>query len=297
MKKVLIVILAAVALYGCKKFTLDAFAFPSEKLDAYEFENYTGDHEIDLPAAMYAEAPNYTLVTLESYDSVNLWKNFIYGVYIGDMNTIHLDTVILYFHGQSKHMDYYFDRASLLANLGGKYNYGVFMIDYRGYGMSEGESTERGLIEDANAAIDWLISKGVEANKTICYGYSLGAIPAIDRAAYRSDFKFDKLIVESPLASVENLVQNSTLINVDPGFMTTLEFPNAEKIKDVDAPFMWFHGTDDDYISIDNGELIYDNYGGSQKFANRIVGAGHSNIPSHMGLAEYLETVLPFIRN
>lgn len=297
MKRIVLFALVAMALTSCKKLTLDAFAFPSEALDAYEFENYTGDHEVDLPAAAYADAANYTEVMIGSYDSVLLEKNWIYGVYIGDVSTIWQDTVILYFHGQAKHMDFYFDRASLLANLAEKYHYGVFMIDYRGYGMSTGKSTEQGLIEDANAAIKWLQSHGGKGSQTVCYGYSLGAIPAIDRAAYHANFKFSKLIIESPLASVENLVQNSTLINVAPGFMTTLEFPNAEKIKDVDMPLLWFHGVEDDYISIDNGELIYKNYGGTQKTAVRVDGANHTEIPDTMGLQEYLAEILNFIRN
>lgn len=297
MKNLLILFVVAIAVVSCKKVTLDAFAFPSETLSAYEFESYSGEWELDVPSTVLAESTNYTLVELESLDSETLWTNKIYGVYIGDVNTIASDTIILYLHGQSKHMDNYFDRASLLANLGGKYNYSIFMIDYRGYGMSEGESTEHGLYEDADAAIDWLKARGASGDRTMVYGYSLGAIPAIDRAAYREDFKFSKLIIESPLASVQHLVQNSTLINVDAGYVTTLEFNNAEKIKDVTAPLMWLHGEEDDYISIDNGELIYNNHGGTNKKAIRVEGGTHTDLPSVIGYADYLQQVLTFIKN
>lgn len=297
MKRFILFSLVLLALTSCKKLTLDSFAFPSEALEVYEYENYTGGWNLGLPESALAEDSNYTQVMIGSYDSVLLEKNWIFGLYIGDVSTIWQDTVILYFHGQSKHMDHYFERASLLANVGGKYNYGVFMIDYRGYGMSTGKSTEQGLIEDANAAIKWLKSYGGKGDQTICYGYSLGAIPAIDRAAYHNDFKFDKLIVESPIASVEHLVESSTLINVSSGFMTTLEFPNAEKIKDVDMPLLWFHGVEDDYTAIQNGELIYENHGNSSKTAVRVEGGGHSDVPSVMGLQNYLQEVLSFIRN
>ncbi len=297
MKKYLLFAGVLLTLISCKKIVLDSLAFPSEKLEAYAFENYTGSNELDLDASMFADAAHYTFVTLTSEDLANETTHTIYGVYIGDVSTMASDTVILYFHGQSLHMDAYFDRASLLANLGGKYNYSVFMIDYRGYGMSEGTSTEQGLYEDANAAIDWLKAQGANPDQTICYGYSLGAIPAIDRAAYRSDFKFSKLIIESPLASVENLVHSSTLINVSSGFVTTLEFPNAEKIKDVTCPLLWMHGIDDSYIEIENGELIFANYSGTTKTAVRVAGSDHSEVPTKLGIPTYLETVLNFIRN
>jgi len=297
MKKWILAIAVLTTTFACKKLVLDSLAFPSEKLDAYQFENYNGSHELDLPDALLADAANYSLVTLTSNDAANETTHLLYGLYIGDLNTIATDTVILYLHGQSLHMDAYFDRASLLANLGGKYNYGVFMIDYRGYGMSEGSSSEQGLYEDANAAIDWLIAQGANADRTICYGYSLGAIPTIDRAAYRSDFKFAKIVLESPLASVENLVHSSTLINVSSGFVTTLDFPNAEKIKDVTCPLLWMHGEEDSYVEIENGELIYANYTGSNKTAVRVPEADHTEVPVKLGTSVYLSTVLDFIRN
>jgi fermentation-respiration switch protein FrsA (DUF1100 family) len=287
--------LVATTLVSCKKLTLDSFAFPSERLDAYLFENYQEEQEIDIPDSLVAKAPNHTLVSMQSYDAVNDETNTIYGVYIGDITTLASDTVILYLHGQSKHNDAYWDRASLLANLGGKYNYGVFMVDYRGYGMSEGSSTEQGLYEDVDAAIDWLIAQGANASRTYCYGFSLGAIPTIDRAAYRDDFKFEKIMIEAPLGSVQNLVNSSTL-GMNAGFVTTLEFANSEKIKDVTAPLLWMHGIEDTYISIDNGELIYANHGGTEKKAIRVEGSDHGQVPIKLGYFNYMAHVLNFIR-
>ena len=171
------------------------------------------------------------------------------------------------------------------------------MIDYRGYGMSEGSSSEAGLSEDTDAAIDWLINHGADANKTMYYGYSLGAIPSIERAAYRTDFKPNKLMIEAPLASVQHLVNGSTVINVNADFVTDLKFENSENIKDVDAPLMWLHGKDDTYISIDNGELIYANHSGSLNTAVRVEGSDHSEVPEKLGYDNYISHLLNFIRN
>jgi dipeptidyl aminopeptidase/acylaminoacyl peptidase len=295
MKHLTGIVILTLLLVSCKKLTLDGLAFPAEKLDAYEFENYEGNQEIDIPDSLVVTAPNYQLVTMPSYDAANDETHTIYGVYIGDINTIASDTIILYFHGQSKHMDAYWDRTSLLANLGGKYNYGVFTIDYRGYGMSEGQSTEQGLYEDADAAVDWLIAQGADPSRTYCYGFSLGAIPTIDRAAYRTDFPFEKIMIEAPLATVQNLVNSSTL-GMNAGFVTTLQFPNSEKIKDVTAPLLWMHGVEDTYISIDNGELIFANHGGTEKTAIRVANSDHGQIPSTLGYFNYMNQVLEFIR-
>jgi alpha/beta superfamily hydrolase len=287
-------VLSILVLSACKKQRLNGIAFPSEKLESYAFENYTG--EISVPDSILADAAHYTPIDFQSYSSETNESYTIYGVFIGDLATISSDTLIVYFHGQSKHMDHYFGRASLLANAGGKYNYNVLMIDYRGYGMSEGESSEQGLYEDADATIDWLINQGADPQKTIFYGYSLGAIPSIDRVALRDDFKPAKLMIESPLASVSYLVHNSTILQLDPNAVTDHNFENAEKIKLVDKPLCWLHGIEDTYIAIDNGELIYNNHGGTVKEAHRIENSDHSEIPTVMGIENYLEVITTFIR-
>jgi pimeloyl-ACP methyl ester carboxylesterase len=123
----------------------------------------------------------------------------------------------------------------------------------------------------------------------------LGCIPVIQHAAFKTDFVPAKIILEAPLASVEGLAQNSTLINIDPKFMSTLEFNNAENIKNVTMPLLWMHGIEDDYIEISNGQLIYDNHNGEFKEAQKIPGAGHSSVPETIGYAKYLTILESFL--
>lgn len=294
MKRIFIYSLILLAFASCKKGNLDSLAFYGEPLDEYAFENYDAADQ-SVPDEYGVPAEHRTLISMQSIDKITGESFTIYGVYIGDTSTISTDTIILYSHGQSLHMDLYWPRATLLASITEKYNYGVFMMDFRGFGMSEGKSTENGLNEDVDASIDWLISKGAQSDRTMYYGFSLGCIPVIDRAAYRTDFKPSKIILESPLASVENLAQQSLLLNVNTKAISTLEFNNAEKIKDVDMPFLWLHGVKDDYVSIQNGELIYENYDGVYKDAERVSEAGHSDIPKTMGFENYIIRLRKFI--
>lgn len=293
MKKILIIISLALVAFSCKKVRLDGLGFPAVELDSYEYENYE-DPELTVPDSML-QGLTYIEIELESYSSETEETYNIYGVYLGDTATIDQDTVIYFCHGQSRHNDFYFSRAALWAHLNGKHHYGVFMIDYRGYGKSEGKSSEKGLSEDADAGIDWLITQGAQQERTFFYGYSLGAIPLIERTAYRQDFKPAKLICEAPLASVKNLTQNSTLLNTDEDFVTDLEFNNAETIKEVQVPFFWLHGTADDYIDISNGELIYANYQGPYKQSLRVEDGRHADIPEVYGYEAYLQEIKSFI--
>jgi len=293
MKNLLYITFILLSITACKKPNLDALAFPLQTLDSYELEGYDG--EIVVPDSYNIPDDKIHLFPLESTDKATGETYTIYALYIGDLATIATDTVILYTHGQSKHMDNYWSRAKLLANTSSKNQYGLLMMDYRGYGMSEGTPTEIGLSEDVEACIDWLKSYSVPDENVICYAYSLGCIPAINLVANKTGFNPAKLIIESPLASVENLTNNSTLLNVSPKFMTSLEFNNAEEMKKVTIPLLWFHGREDTYIELSNGQIVFDNHNGSYKEAHIIDGADHTEIPETIGYENYLKIVNDFI--
>jgi len=59
---------------------------------------------------------------------------------------------VLFFHGNAGNISGRFDKLAVLRELGGD----VFILDYRGYGRSEGQPTEAGTYRDAQAAYDYL---------------------------------------------------------------------------------------------------------------------------------------------
>lgn len=276
------------ALSSCMK--LNDLAFINEALTEYKLDNYT--EEVDFVLDDTYQVENIHQLTLKS-DEFD-----IAAIYIGSLNTIATDTIILYCHGQSLHMDYYWQRAKLLANCGGNERFGVLMFDYRGYGLSEGSPTEEGLYADVRAAFDWLLDNGANSNNIISYGFSLGSAPATDLMAFgHNDKKPRKLILESPFASTDFITQESTLIEVSASYISTLKFDNAEKIKSVTAPFLWMHGTADDYVAITNGEQVAANYAGSDSTFIRVDGANHGldGVPQTMGFNLYLQRIEEFI--
>ena len=293
--KYFIYALALTWLTSC--FKMDDLPFLGEKISDYQFENYQGEKEIELPDSYNIPDSNIHLFTVNSKLPNETEGETIYAVYIGNLNTIQLDTVIVYCHGQSKHMDAYWERAKLLANTGEKNRFGVLMMDYRGYGLSTGKSTEESLYQDVRSCIDWLDSEGVSSERVVMYGYSLGTIPAVDLSAFYTVASPNKLILEAPMASVENLTEEALLLDISSTFFTSLKFDNVEKIKSVSQPLLWLHGIEDDYLSISNGEAIFEQYGGVYKEAHRVAGAHHTDIPLILGFGQYSSTILNFITN
>lgn len=283
---------------ACAK--LDPLVFRGEEIEEYLLEDYDGDTDMDdIPNSYDIPEQYLNLFTLNSQLDDESSPTEIHALYIGNINTITTDTIIVYSHGQSKHMDAYWPRTKLLANIGGKNNYGVLTYDYRGYGLSKGESTEATLYEDMKTVLRWLKNKGVNSNKVIFYGFSLGSVPTMEMASNFDEFKPSKLILEAPMASAENLAEESTLINSSSEFYSTLEFNNAEKIKEVQVPFYLLHGELDDYLKISNSEIIFQNYNGINGHFERVPNAyhGHDGVPQNLGYDNYIEQLEDFIKN
>ncbi|KAG7331257.1 hypothetical protein KOW79_005226 [Hemibagrus wyckioides] len=112
-------------------------------------------------------------VYIRTKDGVRL--NLILLRYTGENPA--LVPTILYFHGNAGNIGHRVPNALLmLVNL--KAN--VVLVDYRGYGKSDGEPSEEGLYQDAEATLDYVMSRpDIDKTKIILFGRSLGGAVAI----------------------------------------------------------------------------------------------------------------------
>jgi pimeloyl-ACP methyl ester carboxylesterase len=275
---------------------LDSNLFNPTKTEQYLLNAFTEgelkdfmDSSTDIPDSLIS------LFTLQSDNDGDVAK--IYAVYIGDISRIATDTVIMYCHGNAANMDKYWNRAELLANIGHKNRFGVLMIDYRGYGMSEGSPSELGLYADVNTSLQWLKDNGLTSERLIMYGFSLGTAPATELTANPTVLTPAKLILESPFASAAKMSQDASYLSMPYTYFTDLKIDNAEEIKKVSQPFLWIHGADDAFLKIEHGELVSKNYKGSYKVEKKVPGGAHSNVPGIMGIAEYMLLMKNFIEH
>ncbi|MCF8254758.1 MAG: alpha/beta hydrolase [Bacteroidia bacterium] len=268
----------------------------SDKITEYKWDNYPGNVDFKLDASYHIEDSMMHLFTLDSKGGDDKKSYKIYALYIGELKNIATDTVILYCHGNKWHMDFYWQRAKLLANVGGKHRYGVLMLDYRGYGLSEGPPSEEGLYNDVDAAMAWLKQNGLSNDRFIMYGFSLGTAPATELTGNPRSLTPHKLILEAPLASIDVMSADGAGLNVPGSYISNLKIDNAEEIKKVKQDLMWIHGVNDLFLSIEtHGEVVFKNHGGTYKEAHRIKGADHGEVPATWGVKDYAEAVRKFI--
>lgn len=275
---------------------LDDNLFNQNKLSHYDLDKYTGEVDFTLSSDFTIPDSIVHLFTLNSKAPDESQGTSIYAIYIGDIARISTDTVIMYCHGNKDHMDFYWPRAKLLANTGWKNRFGVMMIDYRGFGMSEGKPSEKGLYADVDAALQWLQSSGLSNNRLVIYGFSMGSAPATKLSAEPRSMTPSKLMLEAPFANAETMVQDGSGLALPGSTVTDLQINNAEEIKHITQPFFWIHGEADDFVNINtHGAIVYANYNGTYREAHRIPSAGHSTIETTIGFTVYLEAVQSFI--
>ena len=296
MKKFIILIFIGVTLNSC--FRLDDNLFnPENEISEYKLDNYTEEVDFVLDGSYNIPSNLVSIFTLNSLAPGESSPTSIYAIYIGDQNNIATDTVIMYCHGNKNHMDHYWERAKLLAHTGGKNNYGVLMVDYRGYGLSNGSPSEDGLYADVDAGLNWLKERGLTSDRLVMYGYSMGSAPACELTAKPRSLAASKLILESPFASAAVMVQDASVLGMPTSFVTNLTIDNAEEIKIINQPFMWMHGTADLFLNINtHGQVVYDNYQGSHKEDHKLNGTNHNNVPVMYGYQNYCDDINSFIK-
>ena len=166
----------------------------------------------------------------------------------------------------------------------------VFILDYRGYGLSEGSPSEQGLYEDAQAAYAHLLSRDdVDPERIAIFGRSLGGAVAVDLA---SRVPCRRLILESTFSSAADMAGH--ILPILPlGRLMTERFDSASKMDKIRAPLLQFHGTQDEIVPYRLGEKLHQSAREPKEFVP-IPGATH-NDTYFVGGRAYFEKIRSFL--
>ena len=160
---------------------------------------------------------------------------------------------VLYCHGNGGNLTNVSWIGAELAQQG----FDVLLMDYRGYGRSDGSPVdEHALDADGEAAYDYLVKqRGVKPEQLVLYGSSLGTTVAIDAASHKP---CGALVVESGLSSASDMGQHSLpMLPHWLHFLGVNRFESARKIAQVKCPVLVAHGTKDATTPIAQGRTLY----------------------------------------
>ncbi|ETV85902.1 hypothetical protein, variant 1 [Aphanomyces astaci] len=156
---------------------------------------------------------------------------------------------IVFFHGNAGNIGYRLPNAAKMYR---HLECNILLVDYRGFGMSDGEPTERGLQLDAEGVVDYLHSRGassvVDPSKLIVFGRSLGGAVAVYVASTRPT-KVAGLIVENTFLSISAMVDQVMpwLSYVKP-VVLRLDWSNEGRIPTLTHPILFVAGERDELV-------------------------------------------------
>jgi alpha-beta hydrolase superfamily lysophospholipase len=193
--------------------------------------------------------------------------------------------LILYYHGNAGNLDRWGKIVSYFPPQG----YAVIVMDYRGYGKSQGKRNEQTLRQDALLFYQHARDLGFKEEEIIVYGRSLGASIATYVASQKQP---SQLVLETPFYNLTDVAQHRfPFLPVQK--LLKYRFPSDQFIKSVDCPVTIFHGTEDQVVPIDSGKKLYDAIGDNPARFYTIEGGKHNNLIEfdsfREGLAETLE--------
>jgi pimeloyl-ACP methyl ester carboxylesterase len=210
-------------------------------------------------------------------------------------------TVIL-FHGNAGNIGYRIINAYQLHSQTGS---NVLLVDYRGYGNSDGEPSERGLNLDAQACLDYIRSRNdLDAKKIFVYGSSLGGAVGITLSYHNQD-KICGLIVENTFTSIDDMcavfaekMQFKRSLKVIQWFLyfyLTSHWPSVDLIKKIRVPILFMSGLQDELIPPEHMKRLHDVASASRHRQLHTVANGTHNDTFMKGRTLFYEVFSGFI--
>jgi len=159
---------------------------------------------------------------------------------------------MLFCHGNGEHVAYLAEEMELFRE---RFGVSVMVFDYRGYGKSEGQPNQAGVLADGAAALDWLCKRTDQSpDRIILMGRSLGAAVAVHLASTRGarllvlDRTFSSMVdvaaVHMRWLPVRLLMRN--------------RYPAARWIANYSGPLFQTHGGADEVVPVELGKRLFD---------------------------------------
>lgn len=164
-------------------------------------------------------------------------------------------TLILYFHGNAGNLQNW---APVAAELSQSLKTNVWIMDYPGFGKSEGRlRSENQLNQIAQAFADQIPQRpGIE--RVVIYGRSIGTGPASFLAGSWGESSsrphLTGVILETPFASLVDLIHDYA--GWFPETLMKYRFYNHAALQKFQGPILILHGRNDEVIAFRHGEAL-----------------------------------------
>lgn len=167
---------------------------------------------------------------------------------------------VLHLHGNAANVSNHLPLVAWMPARG----YNVLMVDYRGFGRSEGTPTLDGIVEDALAALAYLRARpGVDADRVVVFGQSIGGATAL-RMLGRDAAGVRLAVIDSSFPSYRGIARDATAGSAlaPLASLAVVSLPGESKdpvaaLAKIEVPLIFMHGTRDSVIPHENSDALH----------------------------------------
>ncbi|MBK24473.1 MAG: hypothetical protein CME70_10800 [Halobacteriovorax sp.] len=208
--------------------------------------------------------------------------------------------LFVFFHGNAQNLSSHYANLVWLTSHG----YDVFIFDYRGYGLNDGQPNQQGVHKDALAAFDHAhkLYKKIGHKKLIAYGQSLGGnIMARAFVDFPHKEDVDLLIFDSTFSSyqdiaIQKLKKFKLTYVLSPLAYILIDdrYGSYKHLSKIKRPSLVIHGMRDLVVEPEHGKYIYENLGSEEKWFWPVLGGRHIDV-YHKHEKRYRKKLLKFL--
>lgn len=189
--------------------------------------------------------------------------------------------LVFYFGGNGE------DVSITAIELGNETDANVILMNYRGYGASEGTPSEKALFSDALIVYDTLIDT-MHNGKVVAFGRSLGSGVSVYLASQR---KIDAVVLTTPYDSIR-AVAHGYFPWLPVSFLIRHPFDSLGLAPTLDIPALFIVAEHDNIIPTVHAQNLADHWGGRSQWV-LIKGATHNSI----GGEDYWGSIRNFLKS
>lgn len=180
--------------------------------------------------------------------------------------------VVCFFHGNAENISTHIVNVAWLPEAG----YDVLLVDYRGYGASQGKATFPEVFDDVRAGLDWCLARGHEAGVPVfALGQSLGAALLLEAVAadpYRDELA--AVVADSGFSSYRRIARDAVSgswllwsLQYPLSWLVTGQHAPEQAVRRLEGlPLLVMHSQDDEVVPYAHGLRIFAAAGTSRCF-------------------------------
>lgn len=197
---------------------------------------------------------------------------------------------VLFFHGNAGNIGH---RVPIGKVFSDDMNVNVLMVGYRGYGFSSGRPSEKGLLIDAQTALDWVLrNPDLKKDRIFVYGQSLGGALSIQLVS-RNQEKITGLILENTFRSMRTLIPSAFPPAKYLARLCHQIWPSETTIPSITrVPILFLSGLKDELVPPSHMRALYDASQAPTKVWTTFPNGSHNDTVAEPG---YFEAIHNFI--